>query len=289
MAGVSEPIEVTGRKGPLDYKLGGAGLGLIALASLKSIDGNFVSNEEMRRLANFGQYLQMRDGEFYANYVPSRGGRSMPGVSLYYPGEMALAWLKLYEQAPSADLIDSTVRALTFLAGERAKAGAAPSDHWALLATAKLFEIAEREQLTIPRDVIFNHALQVCHAILEEGHVHQPLPVMEGALVPAGVVTPTATRLEGLLAALTFLPHDHPMRRHVEGAVHRGVDFLLRAQVKGGDFDGAFPYAISRVPEGLGDGAAAFNAQVGEVRIDYVQHSLSALVQYLDWTRKGER
>lgn len=290
MAGVSEPIEITGRKGSVAYLLGGAGLGLVALASLKSIDANFVSDEEMRRLANFGQYMQRRSGEFYAKYVPGRGGgRSLPGASLYYPGEMALAWLKFYEHTPSADLIDSTIRALTFLAGERAKEGAAPSDHWALLATAKLFEIAEREQLDIPYEALFNHALQVCHAIIEEGHVHQLLPVMEGALVANGVVTPTATRLEGLLAALTFLPQQHPMRHHVEAAVDRGIDFLLRAQVKGGELDGAFPFAITRVPESPGAGAAAFNAQVGEVRIDYVQHSLSALVQYLEWTRQGER
>jgi hypothetical protein len=201
---------------------------------------------------------------------------------------MALGWMKLYEQEPRPDLIRSTVLALTFLAGERAKAGEAPADHWALLATAELLKIADREQLVIPRKVLFDHALQICHAILEDGHAPQALPVMEGALAANGLVTPTATRLEGLLAALTFLPQGHPMRGHVEAAVHRGVGFLLRAQVRGGEFDGAFPYAISRIPAGHGTGAGAFNAKVGEVRIDYVQHSMSALVQYLDWTRQAD-
>jgi hypothetical protein len=73
MAGIWEPGEITGTKGPPEYKLGGAGLALIALASVRTIDVDFISREEMRRLANFGQYMQMRSGEFYAKYVPTCG------------------------------------------------------------------------------------------------------------------------------------------------------------------------------------------------------------------------
>jgi hypothetical protein len=283
IAAVAEPDAIASGKRALGYKLGGAGLALVALATYAEIEPGSVPLQDMQKLAGFGQFMQSRRGEFYAKYVPAKGGRQFLGASLYYPGEMALGWLKLYEQQPDAALIESTVKALTFLARERAGDGSAPADHWALLATAKLFELAERERLDIPRDVLFNHALQVCHAMLEEGYAPQPMPVMEGALVPNGVVTPTATRLEGLLAALAFLPEVHPMRKHVEAAVHRGVDFLLRAQVRGGPYDGALPFAITRVPLDSGTGAAEFNAQAGEIRIDYVQHSMSAMVQYLDW------
>ena len=283
IAAVAEPDAIASGKRALGYKLGGAGLALVALATHAEIEPGSVPLQDMQKLAGFGQFMQSWRGEFYAKYVPAKGGRQFLGASLYYPGEMALGWLKLYEQQPDTALIESTVKALTFLARERAGDGSAPADHWALLATAKLFELAERERLEIPRDVLFNHALQVCHAMLEEGYAPQPMAMMEGALVPNGVVTPTATRLEGLLAALEFLPDEHPMRKHVEAAVHRGTDFLLRAQVKGGPYDGALPYAITRVPPDSGPGAAEFNAQAGEIRIDYVQHSMSAMVQYLDW------
>lgn len=283
IAAVAEPDAIASGKRALGYKLGGAGLALVGLATYEAIEPGSVPLQDMQQLAAFGQYMQRRSGEFYAKYVPAKGGRQFPGGSLYYPGEMALGWLKLYERRPDEALIESTVKALTFLARERAESGSAPADHWALLATARLFEIADRERLDIPRDALFNHLLQVCHAMLEEGYGPQPLPVMEGALVPNGVVTPTATRLEGLLAALALLPHGHPIRPHVESAVHRGVDFLLRAQIKGGPYDGALPFAITRVPLDSGVGAAEFNAQAGEIRIDYVQHSMSAMVQYLDW------
>jgi hypothetical protein len=282
LAAISEPPEIVHQPGPLDYKLGGAGLSLVAWTSLESIAPESVPLEDMRRLARFGQFMQKRNGEFYAKYVPSAGGRQLPGGSLYYPGEMALGWLELYEQHPSLDLIESAVKALGFLARTRARDDSAPADHWALLATAKLFELAERDKLEIPRELIFNHALQVCHAILEEGYAPPLQPEMDGALVSRGIVTPTATRLEGLQAALRILPLDHPMRPHVEAAVHRGVDFLLRAQVKEGEFAGALPYAISRL-QGQDAAATKFNAKVGEVRIDYVQHATSAMVQYLEW------
>jgi hypothetical protein len=108
---------------------------------------------------------------------------------------------------------------------------------------------------------------------------------MEGSLAPRGAVTPTATRLEGLQAALTFIPLDHPIVPHMRAAIGRGIDFLLRAQVRDGPYAGGMPQAISRLPE---DGSAevhGFNQRATEIRIDYVQHSLSALVQYLQRAR----
>ena len=83
---------------------------------------------------------------------------------------------------------------------------------------------------------------------------------------------------------MRFLPPDHPIVPHVASVIHRGVDFLIRAQVKDGPYAGAMPFAIARLPDGTNPGAAKFNRQVTEVRIDYVQHSLSAMVQYLQWT-----
>lgn len=279
--GIWEPNEIVHERSPPSFKLGGAGLALVALTSLAKFDSSSVRTEELEGLARFGQFMQRWDGQFFATYVPSEGGRQLPGASLYYPGEMALGWLMLYEQHPNREWIDSAVEALEYLARERAASGEAPADHWALLATARLFQIADREGLSIPRDLLLNHALQVCHTILEEGRTTSILPAMDGALVPHGVITPTATRLEGLLATRTFLAVDHPITAHVDAAIHRGMDFLARAQVKDGPHAGAFPYAITTIPDDNIGSMAAFNARATEVRIDYVQHALSAMVQYL--------
>lgn len=283
MLGIREPEGFTPRGQAPQYKLGGAGLALVALATLERLSPGSVPLERLRGLGELGRHLQRRDGHFYALYVPSRGGRQGLGRSLFYPGEMALGWLMLYEHDPSAAWIDATVDALLYLAKQRARSGQAPIDHWALLATARLFEIAAGKSLDIPRQALLDHALQICDAILDDAPTRAPLPAMAGALAGNGLVTPTATRLEGTLAALRFLPADHPIVPHLASAAHRGIDFLVRSQVRGGPFDGAFPRAATRIPEDGDERTRRFNESASEVRIDYVQHSVSALVQYLQW------
>lgn len=284
--GIWEPEGIVGVKTPQTFKLGGAGLGLVAMASVEAVQPGSVPAQEMSGLAQFGRFLQRRSGDFHGSYVPSEGGK-MPLTVLYYPGEMVLGWLSLYEVHPDPRLIEWSVSALGFLADQRARDNSAPPDHWALLATAKLFDIADRDQLHIPRQLLLDHVLQICHEIIDHGYSPPMLPVMEGALSARGGTTPTSVRLEGLLAALTILPADHRIRPHVEAKVHRGIDFLLRAQIKDGPFVGGMPSAIAPLPP---DGSAEvkkFNAQQGEIRIDYVQHALSALVQYLQWIDGG--
>ncbi len=283
---VREPESVAKQASRRYYKLGGAGLGLLALASVERKSPGFVPREEMQKVAQFGRMLQRRDGSFYSLYSPAAGGRTAYNKSLYYPGEMAKGWVALFELHPeSVAALRDASRALEYLAKTRARSGEAPADHWALLATARLLQASEQSGIEVPRGALVNHALQVCHAILDEARHPQPVPAMEGSLAPQGAVTPTATRLEGLQAALTFLPADHPMVPHIRAAIDRGIDFLVRAQVKEGTHAGGLPQAISRLPDDGTDAVRTFNEQATEIRIDYVQHSLSALVQYLQRAR----
>jgi hypothetical protein len=280
--GIREPDFVADQGGRDYYKLGGAGLGLLALVSVERKSPGFVPQDELEKVGELGHVLQRWDGSFYSNYNPEEGGRSYHNKSLYYPGEMAKGWAAV--SALHGDRtrdIEAASQALHYLARTRAREGAAPADHWALLATAQLFEAAGKRGIDIPREALIGHALQICHAMLEDARHPQPIPAMAGSLAPKGAVTPTATRLEGLQAALGFLPSDHPIVPHVNAAVERGIDFLVRAQVKQGRYVGAFPKAIARLPEDGTEATGRFNADATEVRIDYVQHSLSALVQYL--------
>ena len=282
LIGIREPDFVAHQSSREYYKLGGAGLGLLALVSVERKSPGFVSPEEMLQVGALGHLLQKRDGSFYALYKPKEGGPSAYNKSLYYPGEMAKGWVALYElHGHATEELEAAIRALTYLARVRSREGSAPADHWALLATARLLQAADKQGIDIPRDALVAHALQVCHAMLEDARHPQPIPEMEGSLAPMGAVTPTATRLEGLQAALTFLPAEHPIVPHIRAAVDRGLDFLVRAQVKEGPYEGGLPQAIARLPD---DGTVAtrrFNAQATEIRIDYVQHALSAMVQYV--------
>jgi hypothetical protein len=279
---IREPETVARQGSRRYYKLGGAGLGLLALASVERKSPGFVPMDEMVKVAQLGRVLQKRDGSFFSLYNPDEGGPTAYEKSLYYPGEMAKGWVALYELHPqSVDALQDASKALEYLAKTRARSGDAPADHWALLATARLLQAAEKDGIKVPRDVLVNHALQIVNTMLDEARHPQPIAAMEGSLAPRGAVTATATRLEGLQAALTFLPADHPIIPHMHAAIDRGIDFLIRAQVKEGPYAGGLPQAISRLPDDGSEAVRAFNRQATEIRIDYVQHSLSALLQYL--------
>jgi hypothetical protein len=155
-----------------------------------------------------------------------------------------------------------------------------PADHWALLATAKLLSLENVDELPVPRELLLNHAIQISEAILQDQIDDPQRPEYDGGFSDYGRTTPTATRLEGLQAALNILPPDHEMRGRIAAAVPRGISFLLRAQVGEGDFTGAFPRATSKIDPEL-PGADDHNRRATEVRIDYVQHALSAMIQYL--------
>jgi hypothetical protein len=135
-----------------------------------------------------------------------------------------------------------------------------PPDHWALIAAA--------EPNAAPWPAGAREAL--VRALLVEAR-------SDGALTQDGRSTPTAARLEGLLAALarpewsprlaanaTLIPQPQKLlqarvQAEAESAIALGLPFLLRLQRP----DGSLPLG--------GSGSTA-----GMHRIDYTQHALSA-------------
>jgi len=285
MVGMWEPGSLTHASEPPTFKLGGAGVALLALSAAEKVNPSSISVPEMQGLARLGGYLMKWNGAFYPRYIPSQGGRSTSGAVLYYPGEMILGWMAMYDQHPSPELMEWSVKAMMHLARQRAAERTAPPDHWALISTAEMFRLADRDHVEIPREALLNHAMQICHEMLETAYVPPVLLPMEGSLVPLGKVVSTSSRLEGLLAALSFLPPEHPMTAHVESAVHRGVAFLLRAQVKDGPYAGGFPMAIMLLPTEMGPDVGKFNREATEIRVDHLGHAIGALAHYAEWRR----
>jgi hypothetical protein len=275
----SDP-EVNGTGDPLQAKLGGTGLGLVALLSVEKIYPGFTSLSELQAMGRFIQYMQKEDGSFYSKYFPSQGGRNDEWVSLYYPGEAALGLLMLYEADPSGQWLGSAYRALEYLALSRENSTDIPVDHWALLATNKILSFENTGEVVISRELLINHAIQICESILDDQINNQEWPAYDGGFSPDGRTTPTATRIEGIQAALEFLPNNHEIRGPLNNAVERGISFLLRAQITEGDYEGGYPRAVGYL---VGDSEVVqnFNRHATEVRIDYVQHAMSAMIKYL--------
>ena len=272
-----------------DAGLGASGLGLVALAGVEQAKPNTVPLEQLQALGRFIVYLQKGDGSFASKYL-AESGPSSDWQSLYYPGEAALGLTALYELDHSNGWLTAAGRALSYLARSREGAREVPPDHWALIATAKFLtyfnEISVRDRVSCcaSRAELVAHAIRICRSFLQVQITNSPDARLNGGFDPRGGTTQTATRLEGLLATLEFLPaEDAALRAQIEAAVQSGITFLLRAQIATGPYAGGMPQTV------LGDSSDPKDAERrgSDVRIDYVQHALSAWLRFqhlhLDW------
>ncbi len=270
-AGIAPDVQVVWSKPDRSAAdLGATGLGLVALASVERIRPGSVPIDQLRSLGRFGLFLERPDGSFIDKYRRTSGPVE-DFESLYYPGEMALGFLSLYEIDRSKIWLDAAAKALVYLARRSANETTAPPDHWAMIATSKLFTICNREHIACPvsRLELIRYAEQVSESLLAEQQEDSGVsPLLVGSFGPSGRTAPTATRLEGLLAAMEFLPNG-PLRRRIKPAVTLGVNFLLRAQVVTQPYIGGMPRSVLESEPGA-----------TEIRIDYVQHALCAWLRY---------
>lgn len=271
--------EVNRTGNPLQAKLGATGIGLLAIVRAMQYEPALLSRDELEQLGDFIIYMQKADGDFYFKYVPSAGGRQDDWRSLYYPGEAALGLVMLHEQKASPRHFAAAVKTLDYLAKRRKDKQHVPADHWALLATARILAAPPVESVPVPRERLLDHAAQICTSILSTQVARPDAPQYDGGFDTQGRTCPTATRLEGLLAARNALPPDHELIQKIDDATERGIAFLLRAQIKDGPHKGGFTRATALLPEHV-PGASSFNRRATEIRVDYVQHALCAMIQY---------
>jgi hypothetical protein len=262
------PDQLVVWSGPMGHRseadLGATGLGLVALTEVRKIAPKSVPLKELQALGRFTLFLQDDDGSFVSKSQET--GSQDTGGSLYYPGEAALGLIALYETDRSRQWLDAAAKALSYLASSRGTLSPVPADHWALLAIAKLLPYC-KIGCSVSREELLQYANQVCNAIVHE-QMRNPASPYDGDFDPYGQTAPAAANLEGLLAALEFLPNGE-LRRRVEAAAGRSVAFLLRAQIRSGQFAGGMPGALRT--------SAPSSA---EIRIDYVQHALCAWLRY---------
>jgi len=258
-------------------KLGGTGLGLVALLSMEKIKPGTTDADTLRKLGNFILFLQKEEGNFYSKYNPFTVGRDDSWTSLYYPGEAALGLVMLYEYDPQPKWFNHALKVLTYLSESRKNERNVPPDHWALLATAKIIEISDKQNLPIPTELIIGHGKQVVNGIIAGIPAYKETNPKFGCLTRDCRTTPTSTRLEGLISFYKVLgPQDYEIKKTISKVSRNGIDFLIRAQVKDGIYKGA-------MPQGLLGNFNQLKRNTGKqaiVRIDYVQHALSAFLEF---------
>ncbi|RIK72050.1 MAG: hypothetical protein DCC68_26840 [Planctomycetota bacterium] len=267
--------DIEGGKRVVQCKLGATGLALAALALACELDPALAIRDELAGLAEFLLYLQKPSGEFYSKFDPIAGRRLDEWTSLYYPGEAALGLVLAGRSTSNPGWTRAAQQALEFLATRRQHCFPVEADHWAMLATCEFF--AGSQSRTSEHWMLMRHIVQICESMLHEQRSCGGDRPGRGWFTPDRRTTPTATRLEGLLATVRCLPRPPvDLQRRIETAIDAGMSFLLDAQVEDGPYVGAMP----RDPHGVHQQGPNAVRRSTEVRIDYVQHALSAFVQY---------
>lgn len=274
----SDP-KVTQRDEAKHAKLGSSGLGLIALVYLEHVQPGFTPREDLRRLAGFLVSMQLEDGNFHRSLLYEKDARPQGRSTLYYPGETALGLAMLYEIDPQPQWLNSAARAISAMARLHSTANASP-DHWTLLSTARFWPHFDQSTQPVDRATVLRSCVRLSGRLMEpHGQLDEPL--FHGCITGDGRTTPTATRVEGLMAGMTYLPDDEvELRATIRRAVEDSLLFLMRSQVSAGPYRGGIPYAVSTLPDDHPQNIRNYNLRATEIRIDYVHHAMSAMIQY---------
>ena len=279
--------EVTLGEHDVQAKLGGAGLGLVALSYLEAIEPGTTGKEDLRKLADFILFMQKQDGSFYATYIPTQGGRIDSKDAWFYAGEAALGLLMLYELDPDPRWLDAANKAVRQLAEGQAEVFPAPPDQWVLQSAARLFPLVRKrwQQRSPP---MMEHVVRTCQDMLADQQALRKDPRISGCFAKTGITCSTGTCLEGMLSAWSCLGDDQRLLKEqiLRGAT-AGVSFLLKSQVRFGRHAGAWTFITPLLSPDDARLPPSYRTQAEEIRIDYIQHPLCALISYHRLLKQG--
>lgn len=251
-----------------EAKLGGAALALIALLQEREVTPAPAPLPPLAvELARFLVFMQDVDGHFRSKYFYGEPD-PRPFDSIYYPGEAILALARLSDLDPDPRWLAAARKGADWLieVRDRGKEVAdLPHDHWLLMGLEELHaKTGDRRYLEQGR--------RIAQAILEaQWGSDAPWPDWQGGFYRPPRSTPTATRAEGMVA-MTRLAE----RAGLDTAAYRRslrdmAGFQLRTRLG--------PEAVLFVARpDLARGGFRAGLTQDEVRIDFVQHNVSALL-----------
>lgn len=284
LAVFSDPEEESLDTGKPEAKLGGAALALLALHAAHTTQSMDVDLEAMRGLGRFIVFMQKPDGSFESKYSETEGFLNFR--SLYYPGEAILALVRLYEVDPDPRWLEAAARGTAQLVRSREGDTNLPNDHWLMIAIEPLLQhYGDLKEPPIPKEEIAQHALALGLEMVEEQEYAAKSGGPPGAFDHQGKCTPAATRLEGLIALWRSMEGwgEQAQRERIRASIDDGVEFVQTCQVEEGPAAGG----VLRAQKPLASADARFNRRQSEIRIDYVQHALSAMNGARDLQKAG--
>jgi hypothetical protein len=221
--------------------------------------------------------MQKESGEFFTRYNPDLGGRLDKVKSLFYPGQALLSLLYLHDYSNDSKWLNAALKGLNFLAVKRGELKNYPPGDWSLIATRKLHNINGLYGLKLLSPQIINHAEKICSAFVNNYNQRKSESEIPGCFSHDGRTCYSASTIEGLSAALDYIPdNESELKNNITIMIKEGISFLINAQIKNGEFAGA----ITKTYKPWENIYTDEMEKAGEIRIDYVQHTLCALVNF---------
>ena len=249
-----------------EAKLGGAALAILAIVQYRNATGTDERLDPARRMARFLLFQQDADGHFRSKYFYGAPDPK-PFESIYYPGEAILALLRLYRVDPQDAWLAAARAGADWLIDVRdagKPTSALPHDHWLLMGLDELHQLTGDERYA-------THAARIAKAIVAAQRTASPHRDWIGSFYDPPRSTPTATRAEGLVAATRMARRTGQDETPLIQALERMAGFQLRCQVT--------PENGLYLPRpDLARGGFRRSLTNWEIRIDYVQHNVSALL-----------
>jgi hypothetical protein len=267
-------------------KVGGAALALLAFTKHAAVVGkrddpegvpqarakreigrNEDELEIMRALARFILKAQYEDGHFRSNGdLEGETGKKLKRDAIYYPGEATLALMRLYTLDPQPSYLDAARRAADFIVQVRdayVSEDNQEHDHWISYAFNELYRVTRNE-------AYLNHAYKIARAIQRKQRraSNAPAPDWVGTFYE-GQTTPASTRVEAydadiLLSRFAGRPDAWLLDPAKEAA----------RSILGQQFSPDNDYWLKNPAKA--EGGVRESLFVHDVRIDYVQHAMSA-------------
>lgn len=254
-----------------DVKVGGQGLALVALAQYAQQTGDRQYLGHMQGLARYLLSIQQPDGRFVPHKQDAATRVASDFVSGYYPGEAMLGLARLHALDGDPQWVDAAMANARYLTQGRDAGltrGELPHDHWLLYALRELHRAR-------PEPWLMEEAERYGMAIVAAQRETRDPADWTGSFYSPPRCAPSATRAEGLLAAHALLldggdafglPAADMLR-----AAERAMAFCLQLQFD--PLSAIHLDAPRRTHGGFRKSMTNYTVQ-----IDYVQHSLSALL-----------
>ncbi|MEI6215518.1 MAG: hypothetical protein WCP10_15565 [Desulfuromonadales bacterium] len=260
-------------------KLGGNALAILAFAKYMDVTGDMALLKPAQELACRMCETQLPSGNFSIHKQSVSSEDVMPFVSEYYPGEAIFALTRLYQLDKQGTWLDAAEKGACYLITGRDKGIITAElihDHWFLYALNELYRLR-------PEPMYSAHAFNIVEAIIGKQNRQPRYPDWLGSYYEPPRSTPVAVRSEGLCAAyqLAQLCGRQDLSEKILASVHYSVCFQLQTQIQPES-----ALYVKNPSRCLGGFRRSLDSH--ELRIDYTQHNISALLGLYKIMLKGD-